>query len=88
MIPIIPGWDRIPASQLVGVSDDLDEIDGARALAESLGRIDCLFIQGNENGIPWRDAYFDVAHLAGTATAEVRRVLGPDGTIHECQSTY
>lgn len=87
MIPIIPGWHAIEASQLVGVGEDRDEIDRARALAESLGRIDCLFILGNVNEIPWRDKYFDAAYLAGKATDEVRRVIQPDGTIHECQST-
>ena len=88
LIPILEGWQKIVASQVVGVSEDLDEIDRARALAEQLGRIDCLFIQGNENEIPWRDTYFDVAYLAGKATDEVRRVIQEAGMIHECQSTF
>lgn len=85
--PILSGWSQLPAGQLVGLSEDLDEIDQARALAEELGRTDCLFVVGNENEIPWRDDYFDVAYLAGKATSEVRRVIQPDGIIHECQST-
>jgi ubiquinone/menaquinone biosynthesis C-methylase UbiE len=87
LIPILPNWPDLPAGQLIGVSSDLDEIDQARELAESLHRTDCMFIQGSMEAIPWRDSYFDVAYLAGSASDEVRRVMTPEGIIHECQST-
>ncbi len=87
LIPILPNWPDLPAGQLIGISSDLDEIDQARELAESLHRTDCMFIQGSIEEIPWRDSYFDVAYLAGSASDEVRRVMTPEGIIHECQST-
>jgi hypothetical protein len=86
IIPILPNWPNLQADQLIGVSSDLDEIDRARAQAESLNRTDCLFIQGSIDSIPWREAYFDVAYLAAAATDEVRRVMNAEGMIHECQS--
>lgn len=86
MIPIQPDWPHLPAGQLVGLSEDLNQIDRARAMAEQLGRIDCLFAFGNVNEIPWRDAYFDEVYLTGEATAEVRRVLTSEGVIHPCPS--
>jgi ubiquinone/menaquinone biosynthesis C-methylase UbiE len=88
LIPILDEWASLAASQLVGLSEDLDAIDQARALAEELGRTDCLFILGNVNEIPWRDAYFDVVYVAGQATDEVRRVVAEGGVVHECQSTF
>ncbi len=87
VLPILPNWPDLPAGQLIGVSPDLDEIDQARAQAESLHRTDCMFIEGTIEAIPWRDSYFDVAYLAGSATDELRRVMTPEGIIHECQST-
>ena len=87
IIPILSNWPDLPAGQLIGVASDLDEIDRARAQAESLHRIDCMFIEGSVNAIPWRDSYFDIAYLEGLATDEVRRVMTPEGIIHECQST-
>ncbi len=87
IVPILPNWPGIEASQLIGVSTDLDQIDQARAHAESLNRIDCMFIEGSVDAIPWRDSYFDIAYIAGSATDEVRRVMSPEGIIHECQST-
>lgn len=88
LLPILPGWPTLEASQLIGFAEDLDEIDAARALAESLGRVDCMFLQGNLDSIPWRDEYFDVAYLGSTATDEVRRVLTRQGVVHECQSKF
>jgi len=46
-----------------------------------------MFIEGSVDAIPWRDSYFDLAYLEGPATDEVRRVMTPEGIIHECQST-
>ncbi len=87
IIPILSNWPDLPAGQLIGVASDLDAIDRARAHAESLHRIDCMFIEGSVDAIPWRDSYFDIAYLEGLATDEVRRVMTPEGIIHECQST-
>lgn len=86
IVPIVAGWQDLPAGQLVGVSEDLDAIDAARELAEALGRINCMFIPGSADEIPWRDAYFDAAYIVGEATAEVRRVCTPDAEIHQCAS--
>ncbi|MFN8684722.1 MAG: methyltransferase domain-containing protein [Acidobacteriota bacterium] len=88
MAPLGPGWAEIPAELLVGVSEDLEAIDAARRLAESLERTNCLFIQGSPDEIPWRDSFFDVVYTSGKSTAEIRRVIKPEGRIQECLSGY
>ncbi len=88
LVPILPDWPKLNATELVGVSDDPDEIDRARALAEELGRTNCLFVFGSPDAIPWRDQYFDTAYIAGEATTEIRRVMTGQGVIHEWQSRF
>ncbi len=88
LIPILKGWQQLPVGQLIGISTDLDEVDAARALAEELKRVDCMFIEGSENAIPWRDEYFDEAYLGCPLTDEIRRVMKPEGTIHECPDGF
>lgn len=74
--------------QLVGLSEDLDQIDMARALAEDLGRVDAMFMVGNASEIPWRDGYFDVAYVGTASTEELKRVLKAGGVVHEWQSEF
>jgi len=88
MIPILPGWQGMECGQLVGLSEDLDQIDVARALAEDLGRVDAMFMVGNASEIPWRDGYFDVAYVGTASTEEVKRVLKAGGVVHEWQSEF
>jgi ubiquinone/menaquinone biosynthesis C-methylase UbiE len=88
LVPILSDWPKIEAAELVGVSEDLDEIDHARALAEELGRTNCLFVVGSPEAIPWRDQYFDTAYLAAESTTEILRVMKHEGEVHECQSKF
>jgi ubiquinone/menaquinone biosynthesis C-methylase UbiE len=88
MIPILPGWQGMECGQMVGLSEDLDEIDRAREVAEELGRVDVMFMVGNAGEIPWRDGYFDVAYVGGASTEEVKRVMKEGGAVHEWQREF
>jgi hypothetical protein len=88
VVPLARGWQKIPADLLVGVSEDAEAIDEARQLAESLGRVDCLFVVGSAEEIPWCDGFFDAIYTSGKSTAEMRRVIREGGMIQECQSGY
>ncbi len=86
VIPVRPGWEAIVAEQVVGVDEDLEALDRARARAEELGRTNCLFIQGNILEIPWRENYFDDAYVTGECSVELYRVIKEDGKVHPWQS--
>lgn len=86
MVPILDDWPRLAEGLLVGISSDLVSIDEARARAEELGLVDCMFVEGSPDCIPWRDAFFTVAYVGKEATPEIRRVVEEGGEIHEWQS--
>jgi ubiquinone/menaquinone biosynthesis C-methylase UbiE len=79
LIPIGGDWVEVAraASEgvLVGVSRDLDLLDAARERAESEGLMNCMFVVGDENEIPFRDRYFTDAVLGVERTAEIQRVM-------------
>jgi ubiquinone/menaquinone biosynthesis C-methylase UbiE len=79
LLPVPEDWvslaRRVPDGVVVGVSADADLIDALRARAESEGIVNSLFVLGDENDIPFRDAYFSDAVLGVERTAEIRRVL-------------
>jgi ubiquinone/menaquinone biosynthesis C-methylase UbiE len=86
VMPIREGWERLEAEQIVGVDENWETIDRARARAEELGRTDCLFIFGTSLEIPWRENYFDEAYIEGQCSNEVRRVIKTNGKVHTWQN--
>ncbi|WP_031500669.1 hypothetical protein [Bryobacter aggregatus] len=86
VVPILDGWPKLVDGLFVGVADQLDVIDRARALAESLGLDNCMFTEGNADDLPWRDGFFTDIYTSGPITPEIRRVLAEGGHIHEWQS--
>ncbi|HXH82213.1 MAG TPA: methyltransferase domain-containing protein [Candidatus Tectomicrobia bacterium] len=91
------GTDSLVAAQMVGPEGSVagidmtpEMLDKARAAAAAMGLTNVMFVQGQAEALPFRDASFDVVISNGVIDlipdkdavfAEIRRVLRPGGRI-------